>query len=165
MDPDIAAKVNFTNSAADLEQFIARDQLVEEVGGAEAWDYEYIEPEENENALMADTITRDALMRERQQIGDEFLAATTEWIEATKSKDTSKVQSAASQRAFQAERLRVNYWKLDPYVRARLCLDRMRVIQGGGKVDFYPKDQVVEEKALETEHLENVNGNGTAVVA
>jgi CRAL/TRIO domain len=167
MDPDIAAKVNFTNSVADLEKYINCDQLVTELGGAEQWKYEYIEPNENENALMADTTTRDALLRERQQIGEEFLAATAEWIESVTTKDKSKIQTADSRRAYLAERLRVNHWKLDPYVRARLCLDRMRVIQDGGKIDFYPKEVTVEEKiqeaskTLEVTHLENVNGNGT----
>lgn len=171
MDPDIAAKVNFTNSVADLEKFISRDQLVSELGGAEQWKYKYIEPNDNENALMQDTTTRDALLRERQQIGEEFLAATAEWIEAAKAKDKSKIQSADSQRAYLAERLRVNHWKLDPYVRARLCLDRMRVIQDGGKIDFYPKEVTVDEKvqeaskALEVTHLESVNGNGTQTTA
>lgn len=170
MDPEIAAKVQFTNSAADLEKFIARDQLLEEVGGAEKWKYEYIEPEENENVLMEDTTTRDALVRERQQIGEEFLVATSEWNEAAKSKDKSKIQSAESQRAYLAERLRVNHWKLDPYARARLCLDRMRVIQKDGKIDFYPKAINVDEKPKETsmsgaQHLESVSGNGAQVVA
>ncbi|KAJ5146668.1 hypothetical protein N7526_000020 [Penicillium atrosanguineum] len=171
MDPDIAAKVQFTNSAADLEKFIARDQLLEEVGGAEKWKYEYIEPKENENAIMEDTTTRDALVSERQQIGEEFLAATSEWNEATKSNDKSKIQSAESQRAYLAERLRVNHWKLDPYARARLCLDRMGVIQKDGKIDFYPNETVVEEKPQETsktsgtQHLESVNGNGAQVFA
>jgi hypothetical protein len=170
MDPDIAAKVQFTNSAADLEKFIARDQLIEEVGGVEKWDYEYVEPDENENATMEDTTTRDALIRERQQIGEEFLAATAEWNEAVKSKETSKIQAAVSERAYLAERLRVNHWKLDPYVRARLCLDRMRVIQKDGKIDFYPKEIEAEEKPLEasktpdTQHLESVQGNGAQAV-
>ncbi len=166
MDPDIAAKVNFTNNVNDLSKFIARDQLVEELGGSEKWKYQYIEPEENENQKMEDTTTRDALMRERQQIGEEFLTATSEWIEAAKSKDETKIQASESQRAYLAERLRVNHWKLDPYTRARLCLDRERVIQEGGKIDFYPKEEEIVEtksvevsKASEVEHLESVNGS------
>jgi len=171
MDPDIAAKVQFTNSAADLEKFIARDQLVEEVGGAEKWKYEYIEPDENENARMEDITTRDALVSERQQIGEEVLAATSEWNDATKSKDKGRIQSAESQRAYLAERLRINHWKLDPYARARLCLDRMKVIQKDGRIDFYPKEVEVEEKpqeaskAADTQHLESVKGNGAQAVA
>lgn len=168
MDPDIAAKVNFTNNTNDLAKFIAGDQLVEELGGTEKWKYEYIEPEENENQKMEDTTTRDALTCERQQIGEEFLAATSEWIEAAKSKDKTKIQAAESQRAYLAERLRVNHWKLDPYTRARLCLDRERVIQAGGQIDFYPKEEEIVEtkpvevkKTSEVEHLESVNGNTT----
>lgn len=161
MDPDIAAKVNFTNSVADLEKYISRDQLITELGGNEQWTYEYIEPSENENEKMKDLITATALNRERQQIGEEFLAATSEWIESAKTKDKSKIQAADSQRVYLAERLRVNYWKLDPYVRARFCLDRMRVIQGNGKIDFYPKDGKVEEKAFEVKSVESVNGNET----
>ncbi|KAJ5167564.1 uncharacterized protein N7482_006345 [Penicillium canariense] len=166
MDPDIAAKVNFTNSTDDLAKFISRDQLVEELGGSEKWEYEYMEPQENENHKMEDTTTRDALTRERQQIGEEFLAATSEWIQAANAKDKAKIQTAESQRAYLAERLRVNHWKLDPYTRARLCLDRMRVIQEGGKIDFYPKNEEIMEimphettKASEVEYLEAVNGN------
>ncbi|KAF3398017.1 hypothetical protein F1880_006503 [Penicillium rolfsii] len=171
MDPDIAAKVNFTNTN-DLTKFIARDQLVEELGGTEKWKYEYIEPEENENQKMEDTTTRDALIRERQQIGEEFLAATSDWIEAAKAKDKTNAQAAESQRAYLAERLRVNHWKLDPYTRARLCLDRERVIQDGGKINFYPKaDEFVEAKPVELiknseiEHLERVNGSSAQTTA
>ncbi|KAJ5156339.1 hypothetical protein N7492_009142 [Penicillium capsulatum] len=167
MDPDIAAKVNFTNNVNDLAKFIPRNQIPKELGGDEAWEYEYIEPKDDENKTMQDTTTRDALTREREQIGGEFLATTEEWIEASKSKDQTKIQAAESQRAYQAERLRVNYWKLDPYVRARLCLDRMRVIQGEGKIDFYPKAEPVPEagKASDIEHVEKVNGNGAQTVA
>ncbi|KAJ5731655.1 uncharacterized protein N7483_006163 [Penicillium malachiteum] len=169
MDPDIAAKVQFTNSGNDLAKFIDRSKLPKGVGGDEDWEYKYIEPKEDENLVMEDTTTRDALIRERQQIGEEFLAATTEWNSAAKAKDKTKTQSAASQRTYLAERLRVNHWKLDPYTRARLCLDRMRVIQPGGKVDFYPKEEEVKaeeassngtSKTLEVQHLENLNGNG-----
>ncbi|CAG8358964.1 unnamed protein product [Penicillium salamii] len=159
MDPEIAAKVQFTNSVSDLEKFIPRDQIVKEMGGAEDWSYQYIEPTESENSTMEDTTTRDALKAERSSIGDEFLGATSSWIDATKSKDASKIQSAVSERDYLVERLRVNHWKLDPYVRARLCLDRMNVIQEGGKIDFYPKEVDVDAiKASKVEHLESING-------
>ncbi|KAJ5851275.1 uncharacterized protein N7529_010660 [Penicillium soppii] len=162
MDPEIAAKVQFTNSVADLEKFIPRNQIVKEMGGAEDWSYKYIEPSAEENSSMNDTTTRDALKGERQSIGEEFLSATSTWIDASKSKDAVKVQSSESERDYLVERLRVNYWKLDPYVRARLCLDRMRVIQDGGKIEFYPKDTPAESedttKESKVEHLEKVNG-------
>lgn len=170
MDPDIAAKVHFTNSAADLEKFIAQDQIVEEVGGNEKWTYEYVEPAPNENEKMNDTTTRDALRLERQTIGDEFLTATSAWIDASKSKDPLKLQSSESERAYLAERLRVNHWRLDPYTRARTYLDRTRVIQEGGKIDFYPKDTAVQGegekiKTMDVEHLERISGMETQTVS
>lgn len=191
MDPDIAAKVDFTNNVNDLTKHIERDQIVKEVGGDEDWEYEYIEPSPEENDKMNDTTTRDALMSERQQIGEEFLTATSAWAEAAKSKNADDVKKAASERAFLAERLRVNHWKLDPYTRARFCLDREGVIQEGGKVDFYPKGDKKEvngkangeangvangvagaenttegeSKTLKVEHLESVNGNATETLA
>lgn len=128
MDPEIAVKVQFTNSVSDLERFIPRNQIAKEMGGTEDWSYEYIEPSEGENAEMKDTTTRDALKAERQSIGDELLSATSNWIDASKSKDAVKIQSSVGERNYLVERLRVNHWKLDPYVRSRLCLDRMNVI-------------------------------------
>ncbi|EPS25076.1 hypothetical protein PDE_00007 [Penicillium oxalicum 114-2] len=172
MDPDIAAKVNFTNNVNDLTKFIARDQLVEELGGSEKWKYTYIEPDENENRRMEDTITRDALLQERQEIGEEFLTATSDWIDASKNMDDGKLQSAQSQRAYLAERLRINHWKVDPYTRARLCLDREGVIREGGKIAFYGNpDETVEaksaalEKATEVQLLERLKltSEGTTV--
>ncbi|CAG7934832.1 unnamed protein product [Penicillium nalgiovense] len=159
MDPEIAAKVEFTNNVADLEKFIPRGQIVEEMGGDEKWSYEYVEPDSTENSRMDDATTRDALESERQAIGEAFLAATSGWINATKLKDATKLQSSESERAYLAERLRVNHWKLDPYVRARLLLDRTNVIQEGGKIEFYPEKVPMEcdietTKALGVEHLE-----------
>ncbi|KAJ5625320.1 hypothetical protein N7510_001629 [Penicillium lagena] len=173
MDPDIAAKVDFTNNVNDLAKHIERDHIVKEVGGNEDWEYKYIEPSPEENEKMNDTTTRDALISERQQIGEEFLTATSTWVEAAKSKNSDEVKNAASQRAFLAERLRVNHWKLDPYTRARLCLDREGVIQEGGKIDYYPKgddkeangEAGVESKTLEVQHLESLNGNATEAPA
>lgn len=145
MDPDIAAKVQFTNSVADVEKLIDLDQLPEELGGKEPWKYEYIEPKEDENKIMEDVITRDALWKERQAIGQEFLAATSAWIEAAGNRDTARIKKAKAEREYQTERLRVNYWKIDPYTRAKTWLDRTNVIQPGGKIDFYP-ERTKEEK-------------------
>ncbi|KAJ5426425.1 hypothetical protein N7465_001495 [Penicillium sp. CMV-2018d] len=168
MDPEIAAKVEFTNSVTDLERFIPRDHIAEEMGGDEKWSYKYIEPSSTENSKMDNTTIRDALKRERQAIGEEFLAATSGWINATKSEDATKLYSSESERAYLAERLRVNYWKLDPYSRARLLLDRTNVIQDGGKIEFYPKtaptDRNIEiTKAFDVKHLERV-GDATLVM-
>ncbi|KAJ5894975.1 hypothetical protein N7495_006666 [Penicillium taxi] len=141
MDPEIAAKVQFTNSADDIAKYIDRDNFPKEIGGTDEWTYKYIEPEENENAKMEDTTTRDALCEERRQISEEFLAATIDWIKVTDSKDESLTKSVESRRDDLIERLRSNYWKLDPYVRARMCLDRVGVVKSEGKIDLQSKIQ------------------------
>ncbi|KAH8422286.1 CRAL-TRIO domain-containing protein [Aspergillus melleus] len=158
MDPVIVSKIHFTNSVADLEKFIAPDQIVKELKGKEDWEYEYIEPVEGENAKMADITTRDELTAERQRIGDDLLRVTGEWIEAAKANNKQQVDEVKARRADVAEDLRLNYWKLDPYVRGRNCLDRTGVIRQGGKIDFYPSADSLSDaelaKALEVEHVE-----------
>ncbi|KAL4941497.1 hypothetical protein BDV06DRAFT_179248 [Aspergillus oleicola] len=157
MDPVIVSKVHFTNSAKDLSQFIDMDKIPKELGGGENWEYNYVEPSEGENALMEDTATRDALQAERLKIGEELLQTTSSWIKAGGEKKADDVKSLSAQRDEIIERLRVNYWKGDPYTRGRNTLDRTNVIQSGGKVDFYPSDiapPVAELKALEIEHVE-----------
>ena len=44
-------------------------------------------------------------------------------------------------RARLAERLAENYWKLDPYIRARSLYDRSGVLGAAGKLEFYPSAQ------------------------
>jgi hypothetical protein len=46
------------------------------------------------------------------------------------------------------EKLREQYWVLDPYIRARSLYDRLNIIQGGGKIEFYPES---EKKAVQDE--------------
>lgn len=158
MDPVIVSKIHFTNSVADMEKFIAPDQIVKELKGKEDWEYEYIEPVEGENEKMADTATRDELTAERQRIGDDWLRVTGEWIDVAKGDNKEQLEETKARRAEVAEDLRLNYWKLDPYVRGRNCLDRTGVIRPGGKIDFYPSPESVTEaelaKKLEVEHVE-----------
>jgi hypothetical protein len=147
LDPIVAAKVHFAKNLEELEQFIARDQIPKDVGGDENWEYEYIEPDPTENAMLDDTLTRDAILAERRKIGEELFTVTSAWISATTAKGENQDDAAAGQqvqarRAELTEELRLNYWKLDPYVRSRNHLDRSGVIQGGGKIDFYPRAEV-----------------------
>ena len=59
----------------------------------------------------------------------EFERLTQEWI---------KQPTIAEQRRGEvAERLRIGYWKLDPYIRARSLYDRTGVIRNGGQVQHY----------------------------
>ncbi|KAA8651186.1 hypothetical protein EYZ11_008949 [Aspergillus tanneri] len=157
MDPVIVSKIHFTNSVADMEKFIARDQIVKELGGSEDWTYEYVEPVEGENDEMADSVSRDSLLAERQRIGDDLLRTTGEWISVCKTDNEEEIAEVKTRRANVTEELRLNYWKLDPYIRGRNHMDRTGVINDGGKIDFYPQPEVTDEtlaKTLEVEHVE-----------
>jgi hypothetical protein len=138
MDPVVASKVHFTRSVDDLDKFIPRDQIPRELAGDEDWEYKYIQPEENENEIMADTETRDSLMYERMMIGLRMFAATAAWISATDySKDKEgkeKVEEIKARRNDIIEEFRQNYWKLDPYIRARALIDRAGVLKQDGTV-------------------------------
>lgn len=136
MDPVVASKVQFTRSVADLDKYIPRNQIPKELKGDENWSYEYIAPVENENATMKDTKTRDSLMYDRMMVGIRVLAATVAWISATTLNDgkveTSKVEELKSRRNGVIEEFRANYWKLDPYIRARALIDRDGMLLPGG---------------------------------
>ncbi|KAJ6112277.1 hypothetical protein N7523_008338 [Penicillium sp. IBT 18751x] len=165
MDPGIAANVSFTNKVNDLTESTAH------ASSPRGSVHQHTEPKENENQKIANPPTKDELTHVRQKISEGFPKAISEWIEAAKSKKKTKLQATKSQRAYLAERLRVEHWKLDPNNRARLCLDRERVHRNGRKIDLFPKDEgIVETKsaevsnASEVEPLESVN-SGAAQTA
>jgi hypothetical protein len=157
IDPDIVAKIHFTRTLEDLAQFIHHSQIVSELGGEDDWEYEYIEPEMDENHLMEDDEARDVLLAERQRISQEFLYLTAQWIEATRLDSREEVAILKSRRLEVMEQLRVNYWKLDPFVRARNFLDRAGVIQEGARIKHYaeptPPVQIETAKVLEVAHV------------
>lgn len=83
---------------------------------------------------MNDTAGKDAIMKERQEIVSQFEAATRKWIAA--STDEERAPFKEQREKFAAES-RVNYWKLDPYVRARSLYDRTGVFRAGDKINWY----------------------------
>ncbi|OJJ79193.1 CRAL-TRIO domain-containing protein [Aspergillus glaucus CBS 516.65] len=156
MDPVIVSKIQFTKSVNDLENYIPRERIFKELGGPENWEYKYIEPEQNENKRMNDTTTREALEEERRDIVKELLTTTSSWITAAATKDNGQIKTIKARRDELAEQLSANYWKLDPYVRARNYLDRAGVIPDVG---FQPQQVVKMEKELEVEQHETAPAN------
>lgn len=156
MDPVIVSKIQFTKSVKDLETYIPRGRIFKELGGPEDWEYKYIEPEQNENKRMDDTTTREALEDERRDIVRELLTTTSSWITATATKDNEQLKTSKARRDELAEQLSANYWKLDPYVRARNCLDRAGIIPD---IDFQPQQGLKTEKQLEVEQHETAPVN------
>lgn len=138
MDPVIASKVHFTKSVADLDKFISRDQIPRELSGDEDWSYRYLEPQATENDIMKDTVTRDSLIYEQMMIGLKFLASTAAWISATTfaqgKPGKANVDDLKARRAAIVEEFRKNYWKLDPYVRARALIDRSGTLKPDGTI-------------------------------
>lgn len=145
LDPVVANKVNFTYTRQDLEEFIAPDQLIKELGGDEQWEYKYIEPVAGENDVMKDEKGKEAVMTERREIADKFEAVTRKWVATSPGPEAEELKKERDELAKQA---RVNYWKLDPYVRARSMYDRAGIICGGAKTNWYGK-AATEEKAAE----------------
>ncbi|TGO29628.1 hypothetical protein BPAE_0013g00810 [Botrytis paeoniae] len=134
LDPVVASKVQFTNNVEEMSEFVPRSQILAELGGDENWEYKFVEPVPGENDLMKDTATRDKLLKERENIVDAYEKATLEWINSE-----GKTPEIKTRRTELAKELREDYWKVDPYVRAKSLYDRTGVINPGGKLDFYPK--------------------------
>ncbi|PWY94425.1 CRAL/TRIO domain protein [Aspergillus sclerotioniger CBS 115572] len=154
LDPVVASKIQFTKNVQDLEKFIPKDRIMKELDGDEDWAYQYVEPQPDENKLQEDTAKRDELVAERQQLAQELQDVTIEWISSAKKKDESTAKAVVDKRKGLIERLRAQYWELDPYARATSLYDRLDVIQGGGKIEFYPTKSKVDGNALSGEKAE-----------
>lgn len=112
---------------------------MKELEGDENWEYKYVEPQPGENTKMEDKETRDALIAERQKLAQEIQESTIEWIRTSFKKETEAASAAKEKRNGQIDQLRNQYWQLDPYVRARSLYDRLEMIKGDGKIEFYPE--------------------------
>jgi hypothetical protein len=122
-----------------MEEFVDSKHIPSELGGDEKWEFEYIEPVPGENDLMKDTATRDKIQLERDGIVKEYEKQTATWIHAS-----GDIPAAKLRRAELVEELKANYWRLDPYVRARTYYDRCGMINPGGKIKFYPNPSAAE---------------------
>lgn len=131
LDPVVASKVHFASNVSDLEEWIPRSHVMKELGGDEDWTYSYPEPREEEDNAMQDTQTRDKYLQERKDLADQYEKATSAWMYGG---DDGKDRTELSRK------LAENYWKLDPFLRARSMYDRTGVLKEGGKLDFYPKE-------------------------
>ncbi|KAF1946443.1 CRAL/TRIO domain-containing protein [Clathrospora elynae] len=146
LDPVVAGKVHFAKNLDELSHYIPRSQIPTELGGDEKWEYVYPEPVPGENDKMTEEGPKQALQSERQVIVDKYETSVLEWVH---SGDAAEADERRKERDAVAEELRQNYWKLDPYVRARTLYDRMGVLQDGGKLEFYGKAPA-STKAAET---------------
>jgi hypothetical protein len=152
LDPVVASKIHFTKNTEEMEAFIQPSHIPTELGGSDPYSYQYLEPQPNENDLMNDAATRQKLIDERASLVKEFESVTQQWIKGGKTED-----EVLKKRAELAEQLRVGYWKLDPYVRARTLYDRLGVINPGGFVKFYPEPELAASAPV-PEKVQHANG-------
>lgn len=148
LDPVVAGKVSFVKNVDELQKFVPKDQIPKELGGDEDWVYKYPEPVPGENDTMKDEATRQAIEADRTQIVSRYESTVLEWIRAGTQSET--IDQRRKERDTVAEDLRQNYWKLDPYVRARTLYDRMGVINQAGQLAFYPKAAAAAAPAVTT---------------
>lgn len=139
LDPVVAEKIRFANTEAELATFLPQADIIKELGGPRDWAYSYIEPVPGENDTMKDTATRDALLKERKVLVDRFEALTRAWCENAHTSGTTPLTAATSdaelrrQREDVAKELEKDYWKLDPYLRAKTHYDRQGYIEHDGR--------------------------------
>ncbi|KAJ5949367.1 hypothetical protein N7454_000951 [Penicillium verhagenii] len=151
LDPVVAAKIHFTKNRHDLEAIIPPGQIMKELEGDENWEYKYAEVQEGENKLMEDTETRDKLIAERQELAKDIQDVTIEWIRAAAKKESAALSIAEEKRAALIDKLRKQYWELDPYIRARSLYDRLNIVQGHGKIEFYPDAAKADQEKASAE--------------
>lgn len=137
LDPVVASKVHFTNNEKEMEEFIDSSRIMKELGGQEEYEYQYIEPQTGENDLMKDLATKNTLQAERSSLVEQFEQTTLQWIR----EKGAEREAAQAKRTEIDEALRVNYWKLDPFIRARSFYDRKGIINPGGRLNFYPEKE------------------------
>ncbi len=133
LDPVVAGKVSFVKNVDELEKFVDREKIPKELGGKEDWVYKYPEPVPGENEAMGDVEGRERVQGKRKEIVDRYESTVLAWVREGKSTDERR-----RERDTLAEQLRSNYWKLDPFIRARTLYDRASVIGRGGELAFYP---------------------------
>ena len=129
LDPVVASKVHFASNVDDLQQWIPKDHIMKDLGGSEDYTYTYVEPREGEDAQMEDVETKGKILEERTELVKSYESETLSWMHS---------EDGGEGRTRIAQRLAENYWRLDPFVRARSLYDRTGVIGKDGRLEFYP---------------------------
>ncbi|KAF9428215.1 hypothetical protein BGZ94_003075 [Podila epigama] len=125
LDPVVASKIRFTRSDQELTEIIEANHLPDKYdGGKDKYKYEYIPVVPGENDRMKDTETKERLLEEWRAIMWKFEALTREWINCNKTEGARSEEVIEAERLALSKELRVAYFKLDPYIRARSLYHR-----------------------------------------
>ena len=148
LDPVVAGKVHFAKNVDELQKFVPKNQIPKELGGDDPYEYKYPEPVEGENAK-TDDAAKASLEAERQELVSKYEKTIFEWI--AEGETAKSLEERRKERDTIAEGLRSNYWKLDPYIRAKSLYDRIGLINEGGRLEFHPsKEKENAKPAAET---------------
>lgn len=134
LDPVIASKIHFTRGTKDMAAFIDKSNMQNIYGGDDKWEYWYPEPVPGENPKLGNKEGRAPIDEARMKLAEEFTQETIAWAARDASTDEGKDKSARRDEVI--ERLKSNYWELDPYIRATTYLYRVGVVNDKGEVDF-----------------------------
>ncbi|KAF8939892.1 CRAL-TRIO domain-containing protein [Dissophora ornata] len=125
LDPIVASKVRFTRADKDLLEHIPAKHLPDHYkGGLDHYKYEYPHANPGENKCMEDTATKEKLVAEWKDTFWKFEALTREWIKVDTPEATRSEEEVEKDREQCAKDLRVAFFKMDPYIRARNMFHR-----------------------------------------
>lgn len=141
-------KVRFTHTAADLEEYMARENIPKFLGGDDDFEFRYPEPEPDENIGQTRRAACVELLAERMRTTAEFERITQELILATR-EGAYNTPDIKLRRAKCVDKLRIQFWRLDPLVRARSFYDRWGIIRTRRKaaLDAF-KDEDISNRLL-----------------
>ncbi|KAF9341931.1 hypothetical protein BGZ91_009372 [Linnemannia elongata] len=136
LDPVVASKIKFTRNDKELTEVIDANHLPNKYdGGKDKYTYKYTPVVSGENDRFKDVETKNRLLDEWKGILWKFEAVTKEWIQAGgKNASGRSEEEIEAERLSLAKELRVAYFKLDPYIRARNLYHRgeQPVLQADG---------------------------------
>ncbi|KAH7129805.1 CRAL-TRIO domain-containing protein [Dactylonectria estremocensis] len=134
LDPVVVSKIHFTSGKEDLTRFIPKDHLQTRYGGNDKWEYNYIDPVPGENELVELEEKRAEIQAERNDLLQQFDLLTIEW--ACLEPGSAVAKEKVIERDHLVKQIQSNYWKLDPYIRARTYYHRAGVVNAACEADF-----------------------------
>ncbi|KAF9410843.1 hypothetical protein BGZ94_001514 [Podila epigama] len=142
LDPVVASKFVFTRNNEELHKIVPRERLpIIHYGGLDDWKFEYVPAVPGENDRMKDTVKKEELLTERQALEAQFDTVNRAWIRNIDGKHNPERDEIA-------EKLREQYSRLSPYVRAATLYTRLGVAVDG-KVNWtYNVKSNAEAEAL-----------------
>ncbi|AJV67445.1 Csr1p [Saccharomyces cerevisiae YJM1463] len=123
LDPVVASKIVFTKNIDELHKFIQPQYIPRYLGGENDNDLDhYTPPDGSLDVHLKDTETRAMIEKEREELVEQFLTVTAQWIEHQPLNDPAYIQ-LQEKRVQLSTALCENYSKLDPYIRSRSVYD------------------------------------------